>query len=81
MFSLFQPDKPVTSKYRNDLFLAGFPLALLILRWEEQFHTESTAKPFCTDSLHEDYIFLSVFPESWNRMMGVFTVVGSQDFI
>lgn len=62
-------------------FLAGFPLALLLLRWEEPFHIEGRAKPFCTESLQEDYIFLSPFPESWSRMMVLFTLVGSQDFI
>lgn len=62
-------------------FLAGFPLALLFLRWEEQFHFESRTKPFCTNSLQEGYVFLATFPESWSRILGVLTVVGSQDFI
>jgi hypothetical protein len=64
----------------NDFFFTGFPLALLF-RWEKQFHIKSKAKPFCTNFLQEGYIFLSAFSESWSRVLGVFTVVASQDFI
>ena len=60
--------------------LLAFPLALLF-RWEKHFHIKSKIKPFCTNFLQEGYIFLSTFSESWSRMLGVFTVVGSQDFI